>query len=93
MRGFISRMTHRSLEKAGFSHDSTMGYNETIGFRAAPSGLSPGRRSASRLPMHIMDTLCFSRLSEFAGQTSKSDGQPNGGPGCALWRALTIKLA
>jgi peptidoglycan/xylan/chitin deacetylase (PgdA/CDA1 family) len=49
------------LEKAGFSYDSTVGYNETIGFRAgtfqAFKPLDVDR--LLELPMHIMDTALF----------------------------------
>jgi len=49
------------LEKAGFSYDSTVGYNETIGFRAgtfqAFKPLNVDR--LLELPMHIMDTALF----------------------------------
>jgi len=44
-----------ALEKAGFSYDSTMGYNETVGYRA-------GTTQATRLlelPLHVMDTALF----------------------------------
>ena len=36
-----------TLEKAGFSYDSTVGYNETIGYRAGTAQVfkHPGRRS------------------------------------------------
>lgn len=49
------------LEKAGFTYDSTIGYNETIGYRA---GLSQVYKPLNcvrllELPMHIMDTALF----------------------------------
>ena len=49
------------LEKAGFSYDSTVGYNETVGYRA---GTTQAFRplNADRLlelPMHVMDTALF----------------------------------
>ena len=49
------------LEKAGFSYDSTMGYNETIGFRAGTfQAFKPlGVDRLLELPMHIMDTALF----------------------------------
>lgn len=49
------------LEKAGFSYDSTVGYNETVGYRA---GTTQAFRplNADRLlelPLHVMDTALF----------------------------------
>jgi hypothetical protein len=50
-----------ALEQAGFSYDSTCGYNETVGYRAgsmqAFKPLSANR--LMELPMHIMDTALF----------------------------------
>jgi hypothetical protein len=49
------------LEDAGFSYDSTVGYNETVGHRAGtlqayrPLGVS----KLIELPLHIMDTALF----------------------------------
>jgi hypothetical protein len=49
------------LDQSGFSYDSTVGYNETVGFRAgATQAFKP--LSAERmleLPLHIMDTALF----------------------------------
>jgi hypothetical protein len=51
----------QALEQAGFSYDSTCGYNETVGYRAgslqAFKPLSANR--LMELPMHIMDTALF----------------------------------
>jgi peptidoglycan/xylan/chitin deacetylase (PgdA/CDA1 family) len=49
------------LEKAGFSYDSTVGYNETVGYRA---GTTQAFRPLNadhllELPMHVMDTALF----------------------------------
>jgi len=50
-----------ALEQAGFSYDSTCGYNETVGYRAgilqAFKPLLANR--LMELPMHIMDTALF----------------------------------
>jgi hypothetical protein len=50
-----------ALEQAGFSYDSTCGYNETVGYRAGSlQTFKP--LSASRLmelPLHVMDTALF----------------------------------
>jgi hypothetical protein len=49
------------LERAGFTYDSTIGYNETIGYRAG-TGQAFKPFNAIRLlelPLHIMDTALF----------------------------------
>ena len=50
-----------TLEKAGFSYDSTVGYNETIGYRAGTSQVfkHPDVDHLLELPLHIMDTALF----------------------------------
>jgi hypothetical protein len=50
-----------TLEKAGFSYDSTVGYNETIGYRAGTAQVfkHPNVDSLLELPLHIMDTALF----------------------------------
>jgi hypothetical protein len=49
------------LEKAGFSYDSTAGYNETIGYRAGTTQVfkHPEVDYLLELPLHIMDTALF----------------------------------
>jgi hypothetical protein len=49
------------LEKAGFSYDSTAGYNETIGYRAGTAQVfkHPSVDHLLELPLHIMDTALF----------------------------------
>ena len=49
------------LEKAGFSYDSTFGYNETIGYRAGTAQVfkHPKVDHLLELPLHIMDTALF----------------------------------
>ncbi len=49
------------LERAGFSYDSTFGYNETVGYRAGTSQVfrPPGVNRFLELPMHVMDTALF----------------------------------
>jgi hypothetical protein len=49
------------LENAGASYDSTVGYNETVGFRAG-TGQAYRPLNAStllELPLHVMDTALF----------------------------------
>jgi hypothetical protein len=50
-----------TLEKAGFSYDSTVGYNETIGYRAGTAQVfkHPNVDRLLELPLHIMDTALF----------------------------------
>ena len=50
-----------TLEKAGFSYDSTVGYNETIGYRAGTAQVfkHPDVKTLLELPLHIMDTALF----------------------------------
>jgi hypothetical protein len=50
-----------ALEKAGFSYDSTIGYNETIGYRAGTTQVfkHPEVDHLLELPLHIMDTALF----------------------------------
>jgi hypothetical protein len=49
------------LENAGFSYDSTVGYNETVGYRAGTTQVFKPLQTARllELPMHIMDTALF----------------------------------
>lgn len=60
------------LEKAGFSYDSTVGYNETVGCRAGTyQAFQPlGVDRLLELPMHIMDTALF-----FPGRLDLTDEQ------------------
>jgi hypothetical protein len=58
---FFDEKSPATLEKAGFSYDSTVGYNETVGYRA---GTTQAFRPLDvermlELPMHIMDTALF----------------------------------
>jgi hypothetical protein len=50
-----------TLERAGASYDSTVGYNETIGYRAGTlQAYKPlGTSHLIELPMHVMDTALF----------------------------------
>lgn len=55
---FFDDQSAVTLEKAGFSYDSTVGYNETVGYRAGTSqAYKPLTvKRMLELPMHIMDT-------------------------------------
>jgi hypothetical protein len=59
---YFNEQSPVALEKAGFDYDSTIGYNETVGYRAGTSQVYKPL-NASRLlelPLHIMDTSLFS---------------------------------
>ena len=49
------------LEEAGYDYDSTMGYNETVGYRHGTSQVfrPPGARRLLEMPMHIQDGALF----------------------------------
>jgi hypothetical protein len=49
------------LERAGFSYDSSVGYNETVGYRAGTAQVYKllGTTNLFELPLHIMDTALF----------------------------------
>lgn len=51
----------RVLEQAGFTYDSTVGYNDTIGYRAGTTQVFKPLQNQRmlELPMHIMDTALF----------------------------------
>jgi hypothetical protein len=53
--------TFRVLEEAGFAYDSTLGYNETIGYRSGTTQVfrPPGARTLLELPLHIQDGAMF----------------------------------
>ena len=58
---YLDEKSPGTLEKAGFSYDSTSGYNETIGYRAG-TGQAYKPLEATRLlelPLHVMDTALF----------------------------------
>ena len=53
--------TPKVLEQAGYAYDSTVGYNETVGFWAGTTQvyLPLGNRTMLELPMHIQDGALF----------------------------------
>ena len=50
-----------TLEAAGYLYDSTVGYNQTVGYRAGTSQVFKPliAKNLLELPMHIMDTALF----------------------------------
>ena len=49
------------LEQAGYAYDSTVGYNETVGYRAGTSQVfrPSGATTLLELPLHIQDGALF----------------------------------
>lgn len=58
---FFNEQSPSVLEAAGFSYDSTVGYNQTIGYRAGTAQVFKPLTATKllELPMHIMDTALF----------------------------------
>jgi len=81
------------LEAAGFSYDSTFGYNETVGYRA---GTMQAYRPACatrllELPMHVMDTaLFYPSYLDFSEETAWEYLQPFFDSAVRFGGALTI---
>jgi hypothetical protein len=79
---FFDSESAGKLDEAGFSYDSTVGYNETVGYRAGTTqAFRPfGTRRLLELPLHIMDTALFYRahLHLSPGQAmTRIDGMVN----------------
>ena len=60
---YSNRHTLKVLEKAGFDYDSTVGYNDSIGFRSgtAQAYRVPGITDILELPLIVQDTAMFFR--------------------------------
>jgi len=58
---FFDGKSPAALDKAGFSYDSTVGYRETVGYRAGTTQAYKPLQAGSlfELPLHIMDTALF----------------------------------
>jgi hypothetical protein len=58
---FFSEKSPALLEAAGFSYDSTVGYNQTIGYRAGTTQVYKPMTATKllELPLHVMDTALF----------------------------------
>jgi hypothetical protein len=58
---YFDEQSPGNLERAGASYDSTVGYNETIGYRAGTTqAYKPLETSRLlELPLHVMDTALF----------------------------------
>ncbi|MBV8277670.1 MAG: hypothetical protein JO170_20740 [Verrucomicrobia bacterium] len=88
------------LERAGFSYDATVGYNETIGYRAGTTQVykPPGVAKLLELPLHVMDTALFYpgylNLSEYEAERLVlgllNDAQRIGGALTINWHDRSI---
>lgn len=97
---FFSETTPRVLEEAGFSYDTTWGYNDCVGFRGGTSQVfrPPGAERLLELPLHIQDTALFSaarmRLSEKQGRLAIEQlvkaGRENGGVLTVNWHMRSL---
>jgi hypothetical protein len=58
---YFDEQAPATLERAGADYDSTVGYNETVGYRAGTSqAYKPlGVARLLELPLHVMDTALF----------------------------------
>ncbi len=58
---YFNKQSPMTLEKAGATYDSTVGYNETIGYRAGTTQTYKPLQVTQlmELPMHVMDTALF----------------------------------
>jgi hypothetical protein len=58
---FFDKKAPANLDKAGFAYDSTVGYNETIGYRAGATQVFRPLEVEQmlELPLHVMDTALF----------------------------------
>ena len=76
---YFSSSSPRHLEEGGFSYDSTLGFNEAVGFRSGTTQVFrlPGTARLLELPLNIMDTALFypgrMGLSERDALTSCTD--------------------
>ncbi|MDT8366720.1 MAG: hypothetical protein RRA15_09535 [bacterium] len=58
---YFSSLTAKVLGSAGYRYDSTVGYNDAVGFRAGTAQVYelPGSMGVMELPMHIQDSAMF----------------------------------
>jgi hypothetical protein len=58
---YFNENSPATLESAGFTYDSTVGYNETVGYRAGTTqAYKPWQvHHLLELPLHVMDTALF----------------------------------
>jgi hypothetical protein len=60
---YFSEGSPNALEKAGFFYDSSLGYNDAVGYRSGASQVFqlPGASGILELPLTVMDTALFYR--------------------------------
>jgi hypothetical protein len=58
---YFAEQSPRELEAAGFTYDSTWGYNDAVGYKAGTSQVFrlPGTEGLLELPLTIMDSALF----------------------------------
>ncbi|HEX9046466.1 MAG TPA: hypothetical protein VF988_05515 [Verrucomicrobiae bacterium] len=58
---YFAAQSPLELENAGFTYDSTMGYNDTVGYRAGTAQVFKplAAKQLLELPLHVMDTALF----------------------------------
>lgn len=58
---YFSEETPRRLEEAGARYDSTIGYNDAVGYRSGTTQVFrlPGTKNLYELPLHAQDTAMF----------------------------------
>ena len=97
---YFDQKSHQVLEEAGADYDSTVGYNESIGFRAGTAQVYRPLRVTRllELPLHIMDTALFYpaylNLSKSEARTKISEvldhASDNGGAITINWHDRSI---
>jgi hypothetical protein len=72
---YFDEKSPAALDQAGFSYDSTCGYNQTVGYRAGTLQVFKPREAQRllELPLHVMDTaLFFGRYSNFSPRQAEA---------------------
>jgi hypothetical protein len=97
---FFDENSPAVLDRAGFTYDSTVGYRETVGYRAGTmqAYAPPGVTNLLELPLHVMDTALFYpkylNLSEKAAENRvvrlMDDAQRMGGALTINWHDRSI---
>lgn len=72
---YFSDETPIHLDEAGFYYDSTLGYNETVGYRSGTTQVFrlPGTSGVFELPLHVQDTAML-----YPGRMNGSESQALG---------------
>jgi hypothetical protein len=74
-----------TLERAGFTYDSTVGYNETVGYRTGTAQVYKPLQANHllELPLHVMDTALF-----YPGHLNLSFDEANEQVGAIINKAI-----